>query len=294
MNATPPRRRWFLRRPPLIGAGLVLALAFAVIATTGGRLSDGPAGDAVPLTDFSSAYAPVHSDRVVVGTRRHRILRALGFAYEGRREVRFDASALLFRVRGKFSPPQGPRLLAACGCRFPSHALDWDPEAGEGALAFATFPRRDRELVLEVAGGDTARFPNPVPAPRPGEAAAALPVSVGIGDETWIATLDEDPRYVLVRAVDAQRRPIQWPVQGGAFRDASGNEAKRAAESPAVQHRIWLPVSGPWRLCPHEPWWELRLDVGAGRSVTFRFRPPDASALADAPTPTPSPSPSPR
>ena len=203
----------------------------------------------------------------------------------GRRTVSKDSAAPLLWIwhRGAGHVPQREvTVTGACGCRFPVIGLasiDAGPDDEEVGWA-QTFPRRSPALVLGFNDrAATVRFANPAPAPptASSDGVGDLPVSVPVGDETWILAPDPDPTFVSVRALDARRSGIYWQVRGARFRDASGNVVLRAGEPFAREHRLRLPLAGdPYHLCPHEPWWELELDAADGKTVTFRFRPPRA------------------
>jgi hypothetical protein len=188
----------------------------------------------------------------------------------------FPMERLLVHVRGQSG---NPVYEASCGCRFEP---DGTAGSGDADVVYASldFPRRDRTLRMRFGQDDAAvaEFPNPFPAPPAAsdEGVVELPVTTAVGDETWILshTADAPPQFA-VRPVDAGRSGFEWTFEGAWFSDASGNRIRRVTDGRrSREHRIAAPqTQGPFVLCPHEPWWELELELGEGRTVRWRFRP---------------------
>lgn len=175
-----------------------------------------------------------------------------------------------------------PSLVASCGCRFRPVVVHW-PRNGCWLGFYHSFPRRAATQRLEIddVANATAEFDSPAPIPPPATAdgVGELPVVVRADGETWVLAADpQDARSVVVRAVGADRSGFEWTYRGAWFEDASGNRVSRQSDAFTTrEHRITLPQTDDgalYRLCPHEPWWELTIDVTEAKSVTFRFRPP--------------------
>ena len=170
------------------------------------------------------------------------------------------------------------RIDGQCGCRFWMTPVVWG--RGDVALGTETFPRRDPELRIRCGDdGPVVVIPNPAPLAPPvaGPEAEELPVTVQSGDVTWILTQrPSDPGQLAVQAVGADGSGFPWRFFSARMSDASGNVVQRMAnDRQSREHRIPLPPRvGAWRLCPHEPWWELTVNVEGRAPVTFRFRPP--------------------
>lgn len=266
-----------MRRRTLVLGGIALAAAAACVVSWATRRTPVAISDDGSVEILGADYG-THIEYSATSEGWRRLL--------GRRSVAVDGPApflwVWYAAAGNV-PERDVTVAGSCGCVFHLIGLAEQGRGGNDERVHwaQTFPRRSRELVLGFGNRTaTVRFTNPAPAPpeASGDGVGDLPVSVHVGDETWVLAPDPDPDFVDVRAVDAGRSGLYWQIRGARFRDASGNAVQRASEAFAREHRLRLPLAGdPYHLCPHEPWWELELDVADGKTVTFRFPPPEGA-----------------
>ncbi|MCE9637767.1 MAG: hypothetical protein K8T90_18865 [Planctomycetes bacterium] len=253
------RSWWIVGVLALAGTGLFAATRTRAIATT----ADGDVR--VLRVAFGAGYT-IPSGRFRPGVGRDT-----------------SPTALVVHVERDTASRSTGVLVGACGCRYAADDVLQLPDVAEYAFTFETYPRRDATLRLEFdyLATRTAEFNSPAPIPPPASADGVedLPVVTRIDGETWVLSPDpQDTRSVVVRAAGADRSGFAWAYRGASFADASGNRVFRQSDGFTTrEHRISLPATAAgagYRLCPHEPWWELAIDLGTTKSMTFRFRPP--------------------
>jgi hypothetical protein len=197
------------------------------------------------------------------------------------RETRFDVAtpaegdALFLHFTHSVGHPGTAVVAGRCGCVWSTSSFLAPGWPCDAVVTFPRFPRRSAEWQIQGAHHFTIANPAPLPPATTQEVADELPVSTQVGDETWVLSRAPDPHLLTIRAIDANRSGFAWTYRVAVLSDASGNRVlRRPPVEPEREQRIWLPTGDPYyHLCPHEPWWELTIDVREGKTVTFRFRP---------------------
>jgi hypothetical protein len=261
-----------VRRGLIVGL-VLLAGAAAIVAVRSGATGDAPLARTADGT-FEVLDA-VYGRRIDFRAPR---FRAIPWLLPARASTSFPVDRLCVHVRGALASPV---LDAACGCTFGRDMTTGSGENDDTIQAWITFPRRDRTLRMRFGpgAGAVAEFPNPFPAPpaASAEGVQPLPATTRVGDATWqVALSPDEPRSLVLRATDARGDDILWKLASATLSDASGNHLSRRTDGGRIrEHRIDLPpADGVYRLCPHEPWWELEVFLDGARSVLWRFQPP--------------------
>jgi len=153
-----------------------------------------------------------------------------------------------------------------------------------GVFEVPAFPRRGRELRLELMDGDISlaelEIPNPCPGPHPVWEPRPMPVTatnatLEVTLESFVSDAAERRTRCVFRVSENGRESTAWLPEAFEVRDATGNHWR-----PPVE-RSWLDPDGHvvgsffGSLWPGEPAWKLRV----------KFKPADelgANAVGDA------------